>query len=105
MKYIAHSDPSSGRAQEVIEHLAGTAALAEAFANAFDAKDEGKRCGMLHDVGKYSNAFQRRINGSAESVDHSTAGAYEAAKLGDVPAAFCVAGIMRGLPDGGDTRR
>jgi CRISPR-associated endonuclease/helicase Cas3 len=101
MKYIAHTDPSSGRAQEVIEHLAGTAALAEAFANAFDAKDEGKRCGMLHDVGKYSNAFQRRINGSAESVDHATAGAYEAAKRGDVPAAFCIAGHHGGLPDGG----
>jgi CRISPR-associated endonuclease/helicase Cas3 len=101
MKFIAHSDQLNRREQEVLDHLEGTAALAEAFADEFDAKDEGKRCGMLHDVGKYSEAFQRRISGSAERVDHSTAGAYEAAKLGDVPAAFCVAGHHAGLPDGG----
>ncbi|MEG2421563.1 MAG: CRISPR-associated helicase Cas3', partial [Oscillospiraceae bacterium] len=36
-----------------------------------------------------------------ERTDHSTAGAQEAAKLGDVPAAFCIAGHHGGLPDGG----
>ncbi len=103
MEYLAHRDPDSGREQSVIAHLRGTAKLAEAFASDFGAGDEGRRCGMLHDVGKYSAAFQRRINGSPEHVDHSTAGAAEAAKLGDVCAAFCIAGHHGGLPDGGTT--
>jgi len=38
---------------------------------------------MLHNIGKYSDAFQRRLAGSpeqvsTEQVDHSTAGAHEA---------------------------
>lgn len=101
MKYLAHTDDKTGREQSVIAHLQGTAALASDFAGAFGASDEGRRCGMLHDDGKYSQAFQRRLNGSPERVDHSTAGAFEAAKRGDVPAAFCVAGHHAGLPDGG----
>lgn len=100
VQYIAHR-AEDGREQSVLAHLQGTAALARKFAGAFGAEDEGERCGMLHDDGKYSDAFQRRIRGSPESVDHSTAGAQEAAKLGDTAAAFCVAGHHGGLPDGG----
>ena len=101
MTYLAHKDPGRDREQSVLAHLQGTAGLAAAFAEAFGASDEGRRCGMIHDAGKYSETFQRRINGSPERVDHSTAGAFEAAKLRDVPAAFCVAGHHGGLPDGG----
>jgi len=101
MDYLAHTDPDSGREQSVLAHLEGTADLAAAFADTFGAADEGRRCGLLHDAGKYSEAFQRRVRGSPEQVDHSTAGAFEAAKRGDVPAAFCVAGHHGGLPDGG----
>jgi CRISPR-associated endonuclease/helicase Cas3 len=100
--YCAHRNDETGTTQSVLSHLQGTAELAAGFAAAFGAGMEGRRCGMLHDVGKYSDAFQRRLNGSPESVDHSTAGAAEAARLGDVPAAFCVAGHHAGLPDGGN---
>lgn len=101
MEFLAHKDANSGREQSVLAHLQGTAELAAGFAAAFGAADEGRRCGMLHDAGKYSAAFQRRINGDPIWVDHSTAGALESAKLGDVPAAFCAAGHHGGLPDGG----
>jgi CRISPR-associated endonuclease/helicase Cas3 len=101
MPYIAHKDQTGDRLQSVAAHLLGTAELAAGFAAAFGAEDEGRRCGMLHDIGKYSDAFQRRINGSPERVDHSTAGAWEAARLKDVCAAFCIAGHHGGLPDGG----
>lgn len=99
MTYLAHQE--DGRKQSVFEHLLGTAELAGRFAGAFGAADEGRFCGILHDVGKYSQAFQRRINGSTEHVDHSTAGALEAYKRRDIPAAFCIAGHHGGLPDGG----
>ncbi|MEG2139056.1 MAG: CRISPR-associated endonuclease Cas3'', partial [Oscillospiraceae bacterium] len=99
--YIAHRRADDGEEQSILDHLSNTAERAQAFAAAFGAGEEGYRCGMLHDIGKYSEAFQRRIRGGSEKTDHSTAGAQEAAKLGDVPAAFCIAGHHGGLPDGG----
>ncbi|MEG1579131.1 MAG: CRISPR-associated endonuclease Cas3'', partial [Oscillospiraceae bacterium] len=97
--YIAHRREADGEEQSIFDHLSNTAELAKAFAEAVGAGEEGYRCGMLHDVGKYSEAFQRRIRYSSEKTDHSTAGAQEAAKLGDAPAAFCIAGHHGGLPD------
>ena len=63
----------------------------------------------MHDIGKYSRAFQRRLEGARQRVDHSTAGAKELIHLfGSTPEkplaellAYCVAGHHTGLPDGG----
>lgn len=104
IKYLAHIEPVDYREQTIIEHVLNTAQKARAFANVFNAGDEAYRCGILHDIGKYSMAFQRRIRGNAERTDHSTAGALEAAALGDVPAAFCIAGHHGGLPDLGNRK-
>ncbi len=104
MEHIAHRGENDERTQSVIDHLKGTAELGGRFASPFGAQAEGERCGMLHDIGKYSGAFQRRINGASEKVDHSTAGAAEAAALGDAAAAFCAAGHHGGLPNGGNKR-
>ena len=54
----------------------------------------------LHDVGKYSDAFQLRLKGGPK-VDHSTAGAQEAWVRQHLHTAFAVAGHHSGLPDGG----
>ncbi|MDO4565563.1 MAG: CRISPR-associated helicase Cas3' [Clostridia bacterium] len=104
MKYIAHIDPETGREQTVKEHLLATAELAGSFASEFGAEKVGYRCGLLHDIGKYSEAFQRRIKGANDKVDHSTAGAQEAFNSKDVPIAFCVAGHHGGLPDLGNKK-
>ncbi len=101
MEYLAHIAPEDGRTQSVKEHLTAVATLAADFAKPFHAEDAAFRCGMLHDVGKYSQAFQKRIRGASIRVDHSTAGAVEAAKSGDYAAAFCIAGHHGGLPDRG----
>ena len=100
MVYLAHISQDS-RKQTVLEHLNGTADLCSAFASAFGAKDLGRLAGMTHDLGKYSAAFQRRIQGGAERVDHASAGAAECCKLGQSSAAFAVVGHHGGLPDGG----
>lgn len=100
MVYLAHR-AEDGRTQTVLEHLTGTAALCSQFAAAFGAADLGSFTGMAHDIGKYSAAFQKRINGSSNTTDHATAGAYECFKRGRSEAAFCVAGHHGGLPDGG----
>lgn len=101
MNYIAHRNSETGKEQSVMEHLENTAKRACAFAEIFGAGESGYFCGMLHDIGKYSDKFQSRIRGGTEKVDHSTAGALEAYDLRHIPAAFCIAGHHGGLPDGG----
>ena len=74
MEYIAHLNEE--RTQTLKDHLCGTAELAGYFAGRFGKADWGYTCGMLHDIGKYSLAFQDKIkNNSNRQVDHSTAGA------------------------------
>lgn len=80
MPFFAHS--RDGQAQDqwqkLHEHLASTANKANEFAAAFSSAEWGSFCGLLHDLGKYSSAFQKRLEGDKKTVDHSLAGALEA---------------------------
>lgn len=58
------------------EHLMTTAHAAENFALVFGGGQWAFLCGLLHDLGKYSLAFQERLRGGRR-VDHSLAGALE----------------------------
>lgn len=100
-EFYAHISEDKLRFQTVLEHLKGTANLASKFADSFNAQPQAYLAGILHDIGKYSKAFQRRLNGSSEKVDHSTAGAKEAFTLRQPEIAFAIAGHHAGLPDGG----
>jgi len=103
---IAAHISEDGRIQTVIEHLKGTANKAREYADSFDAGDNAYLCGLLHDIGKYSEAFQKRIYGGKNRVDHSTAGAYELnRRFGEWGRllAYCVAGHHAGLPDYGSS--
>ena len=85
--------------QPLREHLYGVAEMAASFADGFDARDHAYRTGLLHDLGKYSPAGQRRMRDPERTpkVDHATAGAQEAKMMGDVPAAFAITGHHGGL--------
>ena len=98
-QYLAHIAPD-GREQTVLEHLEGTARLCAEFAKAFDAAPQGRLAGLAHDLGKFSQAFQRRLHGGTK-VDHATAGAWECFQRQQPCAAFAVMGHHGGLPDGG----
>ena len=74
---LAHISEDGTRTQTVYDHLAGTARLAGSFAAPFGAQSEAEFAAWLHDVGKYSDAFQLRLKGGPK-VDHSPAGAQEA---------------------------
>lgn len=102
MKYIAHIDDN--REQLLKDHLQGTARLAEKFAEKFGNADWGFFCGMLHDIGKYSDEFQKKIQGDINlKVDHSTAGAQVCKQLEGYYqfVSYCIAGHHSGLPDYG----
>ncbi len=60
--------------QKLIDHICGVSNITEKFVSKFFLKNVGKVLGILHDLGKYSDGFQRRIRGENIRVDHSTAG-------------------------------
>ena len=99
-KKLAHISEDHSREQTVYEHLTGTAELAKQFAAAFGAEEDGYLLGLLHDIGKYSDAFQHRLDGGVR-VDHSTAGAKEACAHGVGYLALAIAGHHGGIPNFG----
>ena len=89
-------------------HLAEVGDRAAEFAARFGAEEIAQAAGLLHDIGKCSDQYQKYIRGRAPSPDHSTAGAQVAARryasLDQVVfgrlIAFAVAGHHAGLADG-----
>ncbi len=102
LKYLAHI-AEDGREQTVKSHLEGTADLAAQFASAFEAEADARLAALLHDMGKYTPGFQKRLRGGPR-VDHSTAGAQEAFRRRNLPVALAVAGHHGGIPDAGGYR-
>lgn len=104
--FYAHStdNPDKSDWQPLDDHLQGVAKLAEEFAAVFGAGEWGKAGGLLHDAGKVTNAFVKRLEGSSQRVDHSTFGARLAQEntgaLG-LLLSYAIAGHHGGLPDGG----
>lgn len=101
--WVAHVS-DDGRRESVATHLHEVADMAERFADETGLAGLGayaRFAGAYHDLGKYSNAFQKRILQDGPKVDHSTAGAYELFSKGGWALSYCVAGHHGGLPDGG----
>lgn len=105
MKYHAHSKKNCPKKdwQLLKEHLEKTAEKAETFGKQFNAGEMAKYAGLFHDLGKYTEAFQKRLDGG-KRVDHSTAGAKEVFgrynHIGKL-LAYCIAGHHGGLPNYG----
>jgi CRISPR-associated endonuclease/helicase Cas3 len=104
MEYANHSAISQGsyyghiaddgRLEPLIDHLRLTAQKAGDFGAAFGSRDLAYAAGMLHDIGKYSEAFQNRLLHNAHKVDHATAGAKESHFL---ILEYCISGHHSGL--------
>ena len=96
--------------QTLQSHSVNVGEMASEFAQVFGAQEIACQTGQLHDLGKYSEAFNHRLHGGP-SVDHATAGAKIAVErwgnvLGKLMA-FCIAGHHAGLANGngeGDNR-
>ena len=100
MPYYAHiRQDENGETiyQTVAEHLTGTAALCREFAADFGAEADGDLMGLAHDLGKCTDAFQKRLLEGGPVVDHTTAGMLTCIKMKRPSAAACVAGHHGGL--------
>lgn len=113
MKYYGHSLKGRDKSewQLLKTHLADTAKKAREFGEDAGIGDLAYTAAMLHDIGKYSKAFQRRLDGNGRKVDHATAGAREILNLFNEDGleknlatmlSYCIAGHHTGLPDYGD---
>jgi CRISPR-associated endonuclease/helicase Cas3 len=112
--YYAHSRKGKDKSnwQLLVDHLNKTADLAERFGTDAGVSELARTAALMHDIGKYSKAFQARLDGSSRKVDHATAGAREIQSLFSKDQihknlatilAYCIAGHHTGLPDFGDS--
>jgi len=126
-RFIAHHRDYDGKEQSLEQHLIGVANKSRLAARKIGLEKAGELIGLLHDLGKYSDAFQRYLKsavgllnqdvdegfvdakGLKGKIDHSTAGAQliwqELSKQGNFGAiagqilALCVASHHSGLID------
>src|SRR5271157_2380706 len=117
MSTVPYAHTREGRPREewhgLFDHLEETARLTGQFASGFGSEGWGFLTGLWHDIGKSGAAFQAYLSTSSEGgdgvheseirgrIDHSTAGAQHAARLGTAGRllAYCIAGHHAGLPD------
>ncbi len=107
--YFAHTGKAEDKSdwQLLSDHLRAVAELAAEMAAPLGLEKAAFLAGLFHDLGKYTAAFQRRLEGAEIKVDHSTAGAR--LLLGEFVSgrdkgiadliAYCIAGHHAGLPD------
>ncbi len=124
---LAHVRPSDGQQQTLQEHLEGVAKLSRGFASKIGLDHSGELIGLVHDLGKYSQAFQNYLKSAVDllnpdddeefvnakglkgKIDHSTAGAQLAwrelskqGKFGEIAGqilSLCIASHHSGLID------
>ncbi|HEV7670762.1 MAG TPA: CRISPR-associated endonuclease Cas3'' [Thermoanaerobaculia bacterium] len=100
MPFFAHSAPSRSDWEPLSHHLSEVAHRAEEFAAPFGAGSEARLAGLLHDLGKYSERFVRRLKGTESGLDHWSIGALASAVVAKANAqavAFAIHGHHVGL--------
>ena len=88
--YIAHSENEYGEVQLLRDHLRNTAALAQEFGAPLGLAEECYWAGLLHDLGKYEERFQRRVRGEKVACPHAPHGACIALEAKALEVAFAV---------------
>jgi len=77
---FAHTAPNKVDWEPLRTHLLSVATRARQFASAFGADEDGYIAGLLHDLGKYGERFQKRLHGEGRHIDHWTPGAWASIK-------------------------
>ncbi len=96
--YFAHSKNSAGKWHILSDHLIGVEKLAKTLAGRAHWSDEAAFAGLLHDLGKYGDRFQARLQGEDSGLDHWSQGAWIALTQGRaLAAALAIQGHHIGL--------
>lgn len=98
-KYIAHSENGKGELQSMKQHCKGVANMMKSFALSDKFVDMYIYCGIIHDIGKYSDGFQKYIRIGGKKEPHAKWGAYVSINEKLVNIAFPVLGHHAGLPN------
>lgn len=108
MEYIARFDKDGIRSQSIHHHLEQVAAYCAENCCDFTEAQIGEVLGWLHDIGKYTEDFQRRVRNEPIHTQHAIAGAAECERLYQKTKnylyrllSYCIAGHHAGLPDWG----
>ncbi|WP_332670858.1 CRISPR-associated endonuclease Cas3'' [Aromatoleum sp.] len=106
--FFAHSTPQADKSdwQPLQHHLQHVGEIARGLGSSFQGDELAEVAGLLHDIGKYTDDFQRRISGDAVRVDHATRGAMLAVErygLVGMLLAYGIAGHHAGLANGGES--
>jgi len=104
MNFYAHSTEKEDKSdwQLLLDHLNSVGKMSAEFADVFGASSMAEAQGKLHDLGKYTRAFQRRLEGG-NKVDHATWGAKVAVEhygQAGLLIAYAIAGHHAGLANG-----
>lgn len=125
-RYIAHQRKSDQAVQSLENHLNEVSDIAKSLAGKIGLQEQGELIGLLHDLGKYSKAFQDYLKSAVGlidpdeddyvdakrkkgKIDHSTAGAQlvwqelsQRGQVGEIVGqilALCIASHHSGLID------
>ena len=97
--YIAHSANSSGIKQTMKDHCLGVSRFMRKFALSKSYADLYEFCGLIHDMGKYSEGFQKHVLGLNNKVRHAIYGAIYAKEKPLIEVSMPVYGHHAGLPN------
>lgn len=97
-KYYAHSVNKAGKKHDLKDHLSSVGRMVSDSLLGSHISDEAILAALLHDLGKYGDLFQLRLQGKAQGIDHWSAGAWSAlSEYKAVAAALAVEGHHIGL--------
>lgn len=104
MEFWAHSANKACSPWEPLkDHIEKVAWRAAEYAEIFGAKDEAVIAGQWHDLGKYSELFNKRLEGKVNGLDHWSSGAFAALVIfreKALAAALAIQGHHVGLQEG-----